>query len=203
MMYNYLDILVTSKNDEPVFLKHELMNEECADLTEKSDLFSSASAMQDVFTGICKGFYDEYELHIEKKERHILGLLCQTGIFKSLDSMKDSFSDPDDGDYYEDYIFGEIDEEYEDDDFYMELRELFIFELKLLNLEFSDIQSIILMTDNQMENLDREYKWVRYDLQSDSFTKGYGIGSADLSQVYYNPEKCSPSAREFIYSLAK
>ena len=74
-----------------------------------------------------------------------------------------------------------------------------LFAAKVNRLNYANVHTVVLMTNNATEEDVREFVWMRYDLKTGAVTRGTGNG---LISDWRNPDACTPTPKEYIVSVA-
>lgn len=75
----------------------------------------------------------------------------------------------------------------------------YCFAAKVNRLNYANVHTVVLMTNNATEEGVREFVWMRYDLKTGAVTRGIGNG---LISDWRNPDACTPTPKEYIVSVA-
>ena len=181
---NKIGVLVVPENKEGIYFDYELENEIFPALTNDKDLFAGITTTNEMLDRIGCGFKDA-DLPLIGNERQNFLML-----------MFEAFADEDD-------CWDEEEDEEENEDEEEEVSsgnwDYDLFAAKVNRLNYANVHTVVLMTNNATEEDVREFVWMRYDLKTGAVTRGTGNG---LISDWRNPDACTPTPKEYIVSVA-
>lgn len=180
MITNKIEVLVVPENAEEIYFDYELENEIFPALTNDKDLFAGIKTTNELLDRIGCGFKDA-DLPSTGNERQNFLML----MFEAFADEDDCWDEEEDGEEDEEDSSGNWDYD--------------IFAAKVNCLKYSNVRTVVLMTNNATEEGVREFDWMRYDLKNGAVTRGTGNG---LISDWRDPDACTPTPKEYISSVA-